>query len=234
MKRLGSICARGGSKGVSSKNTRVVAGKPLIAHTIHQALSSKLFDCISVSSDSDEILNIAKQFGANVVIKRPDELATDNIAKLFVIQHCMLETEKLINIKFDTIVDMDCTSPLRSINDIIESIKLFESTKEASNLITGTRARRSPYFNMVAKKNNGFVELAARSENPIVRRQDAPDCYDMNASIYIWSRESLLSLNKVISEKTIIYEMPEERSLDIDSNFDFEFVSYLLERRNYE
>lgn len=233
MKRLGSICARGGSKGVPNKNLRIVAGKPLIAHTIQQAVQSKMFDCISVSSDSVEILNVAKNFGAEVLIQRPIEMATDTAAKLPAIQHCLLETEKIMQVQFDIVVDMDCTSPLRSIQDITQSINLFESSGGCSNLITGARARRSPYFNLVQRKTDGYVELVVTPEKPILRRQDAPDCYDMNGSIYIWTRDSLLSIKKVISDKTIIFEMPEERSLDIDSEFDFKVVSFLMEKRNY-
>lgn len=234
MKRICSICARGGSKGVENKNIKLVAGLPLIAHTILQAQKSKLFDVISVSSDSDDILRVAKEYGVNFAIKRPDELATDTAAKLPVIQHCFIESEKLSGLTFDTAVDLDCTSPLRSVEDLVNSVKMFEDRKDASNLITGMRARRSPYFNLVQQTEQGFVELAGKPAKPILRRQDAPVCFDMNASIYIWSRENLLNSTKVIQPSTIIYEMPEERSIDIDSQFDFEIVSYLMEKRKNE
>lgn len=234
MTRLCSICARGGSKGVLNKNLSLIQGKPLIAYTIEQAIKSGLFDDISISSDSSEILEVAKKFGANVLIERPAEMSTDSAPKLPVIQHCLLETEKRTSKKFDTIVDMDCTSPLRAVSDILEAVKLFESHPEASNLITGMAARRSPYFNMVQIKPDGYVELAGKSEKSIVRRQDAPRCFDMNASIYIWRRESLLNSVSAIQNATILFEMPEERSIDIDSQLDFEFVSFLLERKNHE
>lgn len=234
MKRVCTICARGGSKGVENKNIKLVAGLPLIAHTILQAQNSKLFDVISVSSDSDDILKVAKDYGVNFAIKRPDELATDTAAKLPVIQHAFLESEKQSGFTFQTAVDLDCTSPLRSVDDLINSVKKFEESKTASNLITGAHARRSPYFNLVQATEAGFVELAGKPAKPILRRQDAPICYDMNASIYIWSRENLLNSTKVIQPNTIIFEMPEERSIDIDSQFDFEIVSYLMEKRKNE
>jgi CMP-N,N'-diacetyllegionaminic acid synthase len=233
LNNLCSICARGGSKGVPQKNLRLINGKPLIAHSIEQALKSKLFEHISVSSDSLEILKAAKDYGADIIIERPEELATDTAAKLPVIQHCFLESEKRTGKKFNFAVDLDCTSPLRSISDIQESLKLFQNSPEASNLITGAIARRSPYFNLVQKNADGNIELAANL-NHVVRRQDAPICYDMNASIYIWSRQSLLASEKVIQKQTILFEMPEERSLDIDSELDFKVVTYLLERKTYE
>lgn len=233
MKRLCSICARGGSKGVQNKNLRIVDGKPLIAHSIEQAKKTKIFSHIAVSSDSDDILETAKKFGADILIKRSDELATDTAAKLPVIQHCFTESEKAAGVKFDTVVDLDCTSPLRSVQDITESVKLFESSK-AENLITGAKARRSPYFNLVELTEGNYVKLAGKPTKPILRRQDAPLCFDMNASIYIWSGPSLLSCKAVINDQTIIFEMPEERSLDIDSSLDFEIVSFLMERKQYE
>lgn len=234
MKRICSICARGGSKGVKNKNLKTILGKPLIALTIEQALKSKLFEHISVSSDSDEILAVAKKYGADIIVQRPDELSTDTAAKLPVIQHCFRESEKVTGKIFETIVDLDCTSPLRSVNDIIESVKKFESHSQGENLITAMPARRSPFFNMVKINDKGFAELVSQLDRPVVRRQDAPQCFDMNASIYIWSRESLLKSQKVISDKTLLFEMPEERSIDIDSELDFEFVSFLLERRKHE
>jgi CMP-N,N'-diacetyllegionaminic acid synthase len=233
MKRLCSICARGGSKGVLNKNLRIMAGLPLIAHSIKQALDSGLFTHIAISSDSDEILAVAKQYGANILIKRPDELSTDTAAKLPVIQHCMQEAEKVSDTKFDLIADLDCTSPLRSVEDIVNSVKLYEKSN-AKNLITGMNARRSPYFNLVQLNDNGYVSLNAKSDKPIVRRQDAPKCFDMNASIYIWRRQNLLDAAKVIEDQTIIFEMPEERSIDIDSPLDFEIVKFLMERNNHE
>ncbi len=231
---LCSICARGGSKGVPQKNLRLIQGKPLIAHSVEQALKSKLFDHISISSDSPEILKAAGDYGADILIERPAELATDTAAKLPVIQHCFLESEKRSKKTFDYVVDLDCTSPLRSVSDIQKSLKMFQESSTASNLITGASARRSPYFNLVQKNSLGYIELAGKSDRPILRRQDSPVCFDMNASIYIWTRESLLKSEKVIQAQTILFEMPEERSLDIDSELDFQFVTYLLERRNYE
>src|SRR4030042_5882982 len=118
MKKICTICARGGSKGISGKNIREIAGKPLIAHTILQAKSCGIFDAIAVSSDSARILDISKKYGVSYLIKRPDELSDDKAPKLPAIRHCVEEAEKLAKSAYDIIVDLDATSPLRRIGDI--------------------------------------------------------------------------------------------------------------------
>ncbi len=231
MNRICTICARGGSKGVENKNIKLLAGKPLIAHSILQAKESGLFDSIAVSSDSSEILEVAKIYGADILVNRPTELATDQAAKLPVIQHCLTEAEEQLGQQFDVIVDLDATSPLRSIKDIQTAISIYEQDIEADNLITGAPSRRSPYFNLVEVDIEGNASLSKMLDTQVIRRQDAPKCYDMNASIYIWRRETLLNSSTVFLDRTVLYEMPEERSIDIDSPLDFEFVSFLAERR---
>lgn len=227
MSRLCTICARGGSKGVKNKNIRELAGLPLIAHSILQARESDLFDYIAVSSDSRAILDIGKQWGADFVILRPDELASDTAPKIPVIQHCVQQVEKLTGGTFDTIVDLDATSPLRLASDIQGAVALLE-TMQAPNVITGMPARRSPYFNLVELDASGFVKLSKQPEKPVNRRQDAPRCFDMNASVYVWQRETLFSGVTLFHPTTMLYEMPEDRSIDIDSDIDFEIVKLLM------
>lgn len=232
MLRICTICARGGSKGVKNKNLRELIGLPLIAHSIIQAKKSNLFDIIAVSSDSDEILNTSSEYGANYVIKRPSELATDTAPKIPVIQHCVREVERLTGMKFDTMTDLDATSPLRTIEDIELAVSLLECHDNARNVITAAPARRSPYFNLVEQTNERYVKLSKPLESTIVRRQDAPRCYDMNASIYVWKRKAFYDSNlSVFTEQTMLYEMPEERSIDIDSELDFEIVELLAKKR---
>ena len=148
MKRLCTICARGGSKGVPEKNLMPVAGKPLIAHSLEQARRSGLFHTLAVSSDSAAILDAAEHWGADLRIERPAELATDSAAKLPVIQHAVEAAERITGERFDTLVDLDATSPLRTADDIRGAVALLEESR-VSQVITGTPARRSPYFNLV-------------------------------------------------------------------------------------
>ena len=229
MKRLCTICARGGSKGVKGKNLRPLLGKPLLAYSIEQARASGLFEAIAVSSDSDQILEVARQYGVDLLVKRPDELATDQAAKLPVIQHCVTEAEKMLGCIFETLVNLDATSPLRSVDDIRAAVALLEDG-DAMNVITAMPARRSPYFNLVEMNAAGFVELSKPLLVPVVRRQDAPKCFDMNASIYVWRRAGLFENKSIFTGKTALYVMPEERSIDIDSELDFDFVEFILSR----
>ncbi len=230
MKRLCTICARAGSKGVRSKNTRLIAGKPLIAHSLAQARAAGLFDVIAVSSDSPEILAIAEQHGATCLVRRPDALASDTAAKLPAIHHCLEETERRLGTRFDVLVDLDATAPLRLPEDICKVVELLESEPHA-NVITGAPARRSPYFNLVEARPDGTVGLSKPPQGAIVRRQDAPPCYDMNASIYAWWTEDFRAAPAVFTARTRLHVMPEERSLDIDSELDFRLVAFLLENR---
>jgi CMP-N,N'-diacetyllegionaminic acid synthase len=230
VKRLCTICARGGSKGVPSKNIRLVAGRPLIAHSLEQARATGLFDAIAVSSDSDRILSIAQRCGATHLIKRPDELATDAAAKLPVISHALDAAERQVGTRFDILVDLDATSPLRLPEDIADVVELLEKAPEA-NIITGSPARRSPYFNLVERRADGTVGLSKPPAGTVVRRQDAPPCYDMNASIYAWWTASFRVAPAVFTARTLLHVMPEDRSLDIDSELDFRLVEFLMQGR---
>ena len=231
MKRLCSVCARGGSKGVPNKNIRPLLGKPLLIHSLDQARQSGLFDCIVVSSDSKEILQIAGEWGVDHAIERPEELATDFAPKLPVIQHCFQTAETLSGMTFYTAVDLDATSPLRNQADLKGVVDLLESNGTATNVITGTPARRSPYFNLIELDESGRVHLSGKrpgAMKTIVRRQDAPPCFDLNASIYAWWRDSLLNDRRLIQTGTSLFVMPEERSVDIDSELDFRWVEFLM------
>ena len=231
MKILCTICARGGSVGVKNKNIRNFRGKPLIAHSIIQAKKSNLFNMIAISSDSVKIRDVAKKWGADVTIERPAEMATSSAPKLPVIQHAFLEAEKIFGSQFDYLMDLDATSPLRSVEDITNSFTAFLENKDATNLVTAAPARRSPYFNMLEVGKDGYTRLVKNSEHGITRRQDTPNCYDMNASIYIWKRDTLLNATSTITDRTMLFVMPEERSIDIDSVLDWKFVNLLAKER---
>lgn len=234
MRRLCTICARGGSKGLPGKNIRPLLGRPLIAWTVDVALETSLFDAIAISSDSADILAAGAEAGADILVDRPEELASDTAGKLPAIQHCVLEAEAKVGAPFDLVVDLDVTSPLRLPEDITGAVSLLEGG-DATNVITGSPARRSPYFNLVERDEGGFARLSKPpTEGAVLRRQDAPACFDMNASIYVWRRDDLVNRGAVFMERTVLYEMPEDRSVDIDSALDFEIVRLLLEQRNVE
>ncbi len=228
-KVLCTICARGGSKGVKNKNIKLLRGKPLIAYTIEQAMQSGLFEHIVISTDSDEIATVAVQYGAEVFFKRDPEMASDTAGKLQVIRDAFIRSEKHYQTPFDTLIDLDATAPLRNVDDIINAYRQFLKD-DNDNLITAMPSRRSPYFNLVEVDGSGKVALSKQLDGSIVRRQDAPKSYDMNASIYIWKRDTILNENSLFLEKTGLYVMPEERSIDIDNELDFDFVDFLMKK----
>ncbi len=230
MSLLCTICARGGSKAVPGKNLRPLLGKPLIVHSIEQARRSGLFAAIAVSSDSSEILDVARQHGADVLVRRPDAMAIDTAPKVPAIRHCFEAAERECGRTFPVFVDLDATSPLRLPEDIAGAVALLERTG-ASSVITGAPARRSPYFNLVELDDRGVPHVCKQLPTPLVRRQDAPRCFDMNASIYVWRREPFLAAPAVFYDDTRLFEMPEERSIDIDSPLDWDIVQMLLEGR---
>ncbi|MCR9241256.1 MAG: acylneuraminate cytidylyltransferase family protein [Rhodobiaceae bacterium] len=229
MTRLCTILARGGSKGVPGKNIRPLLGKPLIVHSIEQAQASKLFEHIAVSSDDQAILDAARAAGVQHLVQRPLELATDVAAKLPAIRHCVETVENEIGQVVDIVADLQPTSPLRWPSDIIGAVALLDNG-DVENVITGSPAKCSPYFNLVEERPDGSVGLSKPTDPPIVRRQDAPRTFDMNGSIYVWRRATLMSDVGLFLEKTRLFEMPEDRSADIDTELDFQFVEFLAER----
>lgn len=225
--RICTVLARGGSKGVAGKNIRLLAGKPLIVHTLDQARASGLFDVIAVSSDDAEILRVAKIWGVDELIERPAEMASDTAAKLPAIRHCVAEVERRRGLRFDIAVDLQPTSPIRLPDDIQGAVRLLEESS-APNVITGAAAKSSPYFNLVEERADGTVGLSKPADPPLARRQDAPRCFDMNGSIYVWRRAALMEGDKLFLAGTRLYDMPDERSVDIDTPLDFAFAEFLL------
>lgn len=222
-----SICARGGSVGVPGKNTRLLCGKPLIAWTIQQAIDSKVADQVFVSTDSDEIAQIARSFGAHVPFLRPAALATSSAGKLPVIQHLVDWVERNIA-PVSTIIDLDPTSPLRDVADVQACYAMLDPSTDL--VITGYESDKNPYFNMVEHKESGFFGRVCEPVSEVFSRQSAPKVYAMNASIYAWHR-STLSASLWSLPKIRMHTMPRERSIDIDHLIDFDLVELLMKKK---
>lgn len=228
MSVLCTICARGGSKGVPNKNIKELLGKPLIAYTIEQAFYCRFIDRVVVSTDSQDIAIIAKQYGVEVPFMRPSDLATDESPKLPVIQHAVRYYIENLNFKPDYVIDLDPTSPLRISDDIEKCLNLIMNDFNCDSVITGYRSNKNPYFNMVEIDPKGFAYLSKKTEKQVIRRQDAPIVYAMNASIYVWKTEVLLNQTRIVSGKMKLIEMPKERSIDIDTEIDFKLVELIM------
>jgi CMP-N-acetylneuraminic acid synthetase len=234
MRRICTVLARAGSVGVPGKNVRPLGEVPLIAHSIRHARRSGLFDAVVVSTDDAEARSIAEAEGVELVIERPAELASATAGKVPAIVHAVETAEQQFGVTFDVVVDLDVTSPLRLPEDVVAAVVMLEGDVTASNVITGAPARRSPYFNLVERAveaPEGGVRLVRASDPPLLRRQDAPECFDMNASIYVWRRQTLTVDLPVVNAGTRLHVMPEERSHDVDTELDWSIVTYLYSLR---
>lgn len=231
MKTLITICARGGSKGIPGKNIKTIAGKPLMGYTIdcarkvQQALGNT---DIILSTDSDEIIRVAASLGLGTPYRRPAELANDTCGKLDAIDHAWRWAEQYYNCRYDYVLDLDCTAPLRNLEDVLAGFGILEKDAKALDLFSVSPAARNPYFNMVEQKESGYFDLV-KDGSAFTSRQSAPRVYDMNASYYIYRRaffeQGLRDPNTPLS---LVYVMP-HRCFDLDEPVDFDFMEYLLE-----
>jgi N-acylneuraminate cytidylyltransferase/CMP-N,N'-diacetyllegionaminic acid synthase len=228
---LGTICCRGGSKGVLGKNTRLLNGMPLITYTINAAQQSKYLSDLIVSSDSREILDIAKSNGVAITFVRPDDLSTDTASKWPVFIHAVENYEKLTGKTVSYIVDMDVTVPLKTTQDIDKAIVLAMQSPEIDVVITGYEPERNPYFNMMEITDSGFFEMVKKTPTPIVRRQEAPKVFSLTPAAYVIKKEALYQYQHWSEAKCMISEMPRERAIDIDTELDFKLIEFLLNEK---
>ncbi len=226
-----TICARGGSKGIPGKNIKILNGKPLIGYSIEIAKQVKSkYDnvTIALSTDSEDIIEVAGTFGIYTDYKRPDYLASDTVGKIDAIKDILLYAENKEQIQYEYILDLDVTSPLRNLKDIESAFSIFESDSNAVNLFSVSNAGRSPYFNMVEQKENGYYAQVKKIQGDVFTRQSAPQVYDMNASFYIYRRVFFdLGYKGAITDRSLIYKMP-HICFDLDHPIDFEIISFLM------
>ncbi|NVO08509.1 MAG: acylneuraminate cytidylyltransferase family protein [Bacteroidales bacterium] len=230
MKILITICARGGSKGIPGKNVRMLNGKPLIAYSIKVAneFCQKHNAVLTLSTDSIDIKNIAAQFGLFTEYVRPAEMATDNAGKIGTINDVLLFEEKKRGVRFDFILDLDVTSPLRTIDDLICAFEIIKNDENALNLFSVNNCHRNPYFNMVEKSSDGYYKLVKQPETPILSRQTAPKVYDLNASFYFYRRKFFdLNFKNAYTPYSLVYEMPHS-CFDLDEPIDFTLMELML------
>jgi CMP-N-acetylneuraminic acid synthetase len=223
------IGARGGSKGLAGKNVRPLLGKPLISWSIEQAKACPEISRVVVSTDSEIIAEVARSYGAEVPFMRPAQLANDTAGKWEVWQHALEACDSHYVEPIDLFVDLDCTSPLRDVEDISKAIAQFRASS-VDAVFSVCEARKNPYFNML-EVVDGCQRICKSLRQPIVRRQDAPKVYEHVASIYVLSPEYLRRGTGLLSGCTQGYDIGAAKSLDVDSQFDFELIEYLMRKR---
>lgn len=231
MKILITLCARGGSKGIPGKNIKPLAGKPLIEYTIEVAKGFLAgHDAkIALSTDDNAIKLAAANAGIFTTYLRPASLATDAAGKIDTIKDLLFYEESIAGEKYDYILDLDLTSPLRTKADLQEAFEAIKGNNDALTLFSVNAAARNPYFNMVEPNDSGYYDLIKKSaDGSVMSRQMAPPVFDLNASFY-WYRRSFFDLNlkSPITSKSLIYKM-NHICFDLDHLIDFEFLDYLI------
>ncbi|GFI46410.1 N-acylneuraminate cytidylyltransferase [Lachnospiraceae bacterium] len=219
------IPARAGSKGIKNKNIFDFCGKPLIAWSIEQAIKAQFVDKVYVSTDGEDIADISQKYGAEV-IWRPDILATDTACSEDAILHAIEEVERVC--KIENIIFLQATSPVRLSSDIDNAIEVFEREK-LDSLFSMTKLDDYCLW----KNNNGRMESWSYDYKNRGRRQEREPLYLENGSIYIFKPQIIRTLKNRLGGKIGMYEMPLERSYEIDSIQDIEICSYFM-RKIYE
>lgn len=221
---LGLITARGGSKGLPGKNIIEVAGLPLIAWSILSAQRSKLIDRLILSSDDQDIIKVAQSYGCEAPFERPAELASDEASSVDVVMHALQTLED----KYDLLVLLQPTSPLRIVEDIDGCIKLLLET-DAPSVVSICQVDKSPYW-MYSLSDTGVLRPIIKQENCPTRRQDSPPVYLPNGAVYVVRCKQFCDERRFIYSQTRGYSMPINRSLDIDTADDLDWLEWRCAR----
>ncbi len=240
MRVLFTICARAGSKGAKNKNIRELNGLPMVYYALaayrlfYRDAGKEITDIgLAINTDSARLFEQAEKTGIPFFpVARKADLAGDTVSKVEVIRDTLWEVEKgylKSGAPYDIVVDLDLTSPLRRDRDIQGVMDVLMESPWADLAFSVTPSRRLPFFNMVTKKEDGSFGLVVESN--FVARQQAPSCYDMNASVYAYRRDFLLREGplRVFDGKAVIYETPDTGILDIDDERDFQLTEVLAD-----
>lgn len=231
MNILFTICGRAGSKGIKNKNIKDFLGYPLPYYTISaidlfRKQNPHIQSDIVVNTDSKDLIMMFHKLNFRVnVIEREPSLGLDNTPKVAVILNCLEEMKKRKAIEYDMVVDLDITSPLRTVGDVKNLIdKKLHS--EVDVVFSVTASRRNPYFNMVRRTEYGYERAINSSFNT---RQEAPEIFDMNASLYAYSPSFLESGKGIFEGKCEVIKMMDTAVLDLDHENDFELMQVIAE-----
>lgn len=219
------IPARGGSKGLKDKNILPLAGKPLIVYTIEAARKSRFVREVIVTTDSRKIAAVARRYGAQTPFLRSKDLATDKAPTLGVLQHAVREYEKITGKKFDYILLLQCTTPLRTARHIDEAVQLFLNHNEDS-LISCYKGQAVHPSIMYMQKCGRLISFCEKGK--LKRRQDFQEVYVRNGAIYLMSRELLMEKNLIVGARPLLYIMSRWQSVNIDTREDFNIAELIL------
>lgn len=226
---VGLVCARKNSKGLKNKNLRHLGGIPLIGHSIEMAKSIDKISDIIVSTDCEKIAETARFYGASVPFLRPAELAQDNSAEWLVWQHAIKNF--VIDLKSLTgLVVLPPTGPLREKVDICKAIDLYYK-HNCDVVLTTSQSHKSPAFNMVCENEEGFIELGLPLKQKFIRRQDAPQFYDISTNCYVVKPNFVLEKSNLFDGKVKQLVVDAKTAVDIDTIDDLEWAQFLYDKK---
>ncbi len=228
-KILAVITARGGSKGIPRKNIKILGNKPLIAYTIEAAKKSRLITHLVTSTDDEEIAGVAKKYGCEVPFLRPKELAQDKTLTLPVMQHAVRFMEQKLGIKFDYTVILQPTSPFRKTEDIDKTIQLLIDTG-ADSAVSLVKVEAGCHPIKMKKLHGNRVLPYCVKEIEGTRRQDLPVVYKRSGAVYAKRRDLLIEKSRLYGNHITGHIVPQERSVDIDDEFDWLKAEYMLKK----
>ena len=229
MKVLMAIPARGGSKGLEGKNIRMMNGRPMLAYTVECELTAARVTgntTVTVSTDSQEIKDVAMQAGAEVPYLRPAHLATDTAGTRDVLVD-LLESYERNGDSFDVVILLQPTSPLRIAEDIVNAWEIYKKN-ECDMVVSVTHAKGNPYFTLFEENADGYLRQSKPSQ--YTRRQDCPAVYEYNGAVYVIRASELRRKADMKFDRVLKYIMPEERSVDVDTRLDFEIAEFLMKK----
>jgi CMP-N-acetylneuraminic acid synthetase len=225
---LALIPARGGSKGVPRKNLRLLHGQPLIAHSIRTGLSCPSISEVVVTTEDEEIANVARSFGAAIPFMRPRSLASDETAMEPVIQHAITELEALRQVRVDVVVLLVPTNPFRTADDVEAGIKILLETGADSVVSLVEEDYPIAWLQTIV---DGKVLPRFPDCNEVHRRQEAPKVFKRNDGFFIFTRETIMDRGVVQGPDTRPYMMEPLCSIDIDNEWDFHLAELLISER---
>jgi CMP-N-acetylneuraminic acid synthetase len=236
MNLLITICARGGSKGIPGKNIKPVNGIPLIGYTIHQAqLYAKRSEAdIALSTDDQRIKDTAAHFGFTTDYLRPAELANDTAGKVPVLHHVLDYHEMKTRKRYDYVLDLDVTSPLRTMEDLDEAFALLEAKPDALNIFSVNFPKHNPYSDMVEEDAHGYFQLCKTTGQAFLSRQTSPKVYELNASYYFFRRAFFETGNATqLTSRSLIHQT-KHMCFELDDPIEFELLDYLITNKKLD
>ena len=222
---IGAIFARGGSTGLARKALATLGGRTLLEIAIGHATSCSGIDLVMVSTDDPEFATVAKAAGAEVPFLRPSGLAADASPEIEAWKHLIEHLDGTLG-RPETLVSVPVTAPLRRVEDIDTAIATYKAT-EADLVVTGYRSNMNPYFNMMLCDSGDWAHLALESKTKVHRRQDAPVVWALTTVAFVADPNYVMSTTHLFDGKVKVSPVPEERSIDIDTQLDLDWAEFL-------